>query len=112
LHLIEAKMPSLPPWLSPMLIISPGSSRAAIDPEADVDALLNSYAEERWGYVNRVVQPTTDMMERFESAPTFLRVAAVWLGDKLLGVGESAPAVTRRVSMLDVVYGRSGLLRS
>jgi hypothetical protein len=52
------------------------------------------------------------MMERFESAPTFLRIAAVWFGDKLLGVSDSAPGVTRRVSMLDVVYGRSILLES
>jgi 2-polyprenyl-6-methoxyphenol hydroxylase-like FAD-dependent oxidoreductase len=56
-------------------------ARAATDPGANVDALLDSYAEERRGYVDRVVQPTTDMMERFESAPTFLRIAAVWLGD-------------------------------
>ncbi len=87
-------------------------ARAVTDPGANVDALLDSYADERRGYVNRVVQPTTDAMERFESAPTFLRVAAVWLGDKLLGVGNSAPAVTRRVSMLDVVYDRSDLLKS
>ena len=87
-------------------------ARAVTDPRVNIDALLNSYAEERWGYVDRVVQPTTEMMERFESAATFLRVALVWIGDKLLGVGNSAPAVTRRVSMLDVVYGRSALLDS
>ncbi len=87
-------------------------ARAVTDPEANVDALLDSYAEERLGYVDRVVQPTTDMMERFESAPTFLRIALMWFGDKLLGVGDSAPAVTRRVSMLDVAYGRSALLES
>ncbi len=52
------------------------------------------------------------MMERFESAPTFLRVALMWIGDKLLGVGDSSPAVTRRVSMLDVVYDQSSLLKS
>lgn len=85
---------------------------AVSDQRADVDALLESYAEERWGYVNEVVLPTTDAMERFESGPTFLRVAVVWLGDKLLGAGESAPAVARRVSMLDVVYGRSALIQS
>ena len=87
-------------------------ARAVTDPEANIDTLLDSYAEERRGYVDRVVQPTTDMMERFESAPTFFRVAMVWFGDKLLGVGDSAPAVTRRVSTLDVVYGRSALLQS
>jgi 2-polyprenyl-6-methoxyphenol hydroxylase-like FAD-dependent oxidoreductase len=87
-------------------------ARAVADPGANVDALLDSYAEERWGYVDRVVQPTTDMMERFESAPTFLRVALVWFYDNLLGVGHSAPAVTRRVSMLDVVYDRSAMLKS
>ncbi len=87
-------------------------ARAANDPDADVEALLESYSEERWGYVDRVVLPTTDIMERFESAPTFLREAIVWLGDKLLGVGKSAPGVARRVSMLDVVYGRSALLKA
>ncbi len=85
-------------------------ARAVNDPDANIDALLDGYAEERWGYVDREVQPTTDMMERFESAPTFLRASLVWLGDRLLGVGRSAPAVTRRVSMLDVTYGRSALI--
>ena len=87
-------------------------ARAANDPDANVEALLESYAEERWGYVDREVQTTTDMMERFESAPTFLRASIVWLGDKMLGGGKSAPVVARRVSMLDVVYGRSALLGS
>ncbi len=87
-------------------------ARISSDPGADVEALLNSYAEERWGYVDREVQPTTDMIEHFESAPTFLRASIVWLGDKLLGVGRSAPAVARRVSMLDVAYGPSSLLVS
>ena len=87
-------------------------ARAISDPNANVDALLDSYAQERWGYIDRVVQPTTDMMERFESAPTFLRVSLVWLGDKLLGVSKSAPSVARKVSMLDVEYGRSALLAS
>jgi hypothetical protein len=87
-------------------------ARVCHEPDADVDALLNSYAEERWGYVDREVQPTTDMIERFESGPTFLRASIVWLGDKLLGAGKSAPAVARRVSMLDVAYGRSALLAS
>lgn len=85
-------------------------ARACNDPNADIEALLQSYAEERWDYVNREVQPTTDMMERFESAPTFLRASIVWLGDKLLGIGKSAPSIARRVSMLDVAYGRSALL--
>lgn len=85
---------------------------AVADHRADVDALLDSYAEERWGYVNETVQPTTDVMERFESAPTFFRVALVWFGDKFMGTGESAPAVARRVSMLDVAYGRSALIKS
>ncbi len=87
-------------------------ARAVNDPDANVDALLDSYAEERWGYVDREVQSTTDMAERFESAPTFLRASLVWLGDKLLGVGNSAPIVARRISMLDVVYGRSALSES
>ena len=51
-------------------------------------------------------------MERFETAPTLVRAAVVWLGDRLLGIGKSAPAVARKVSMLDVVYGRSALLAS
>ncbi len=87
-------------------------ARAASGPNANVDALLDSYAEERWGYIDRIVQPTTDVMERFESAPTFLRTSIVWLGDKLLGIGKSAPGVARKVSMLDVAYGRSALLAS
>ena len=87
-------------------------ARASCDPNANVDALLDSYAEERSEYIDRVVQPTTDMMERFESAPTFLRTSIIWVGDKFLGVGKSAPGVARKVSMLDVVYGRSALLRS
>ena len=85
-------------------------ARVASHSSANVEALLDSYAEERRGYIDRVVQPTTDMMERFESAPTFLRMSIVWLGDKLLGVGKSAPGVARKVSMLDVAYGRSALL--
>lgn len=87
-------------------------ARAANDPHADVEALLESYSQERWGYVDREVQPTTDLAERFESAPAFLRVSLVWLGDKFLSVGKSAPGIARRVSMLDVVYRRSALLAS
>ncbi|MGI8772381.1 MAG: FAD-dependent monooxygenase [Acidobacteriaceae bacterium] len=84
---------------------------AATEDEADIDALLDSYAEERRGYVKHQVQPTTNLMERFESAPTFLRERLVWWGDKLFDVGGSAHAITRRVSMLDVTYDRSALLK-
>jgi hypothetical protein len=58
---------------------------------ADVDALLGSGADERWSYVDRELQTKTDMAERLESAPTFLRASMVWLGDKLLGIGKLAP---------------------
>ncbi len=90
----------------------PDKDQTEFWPEADVDALLDSHADERRGYVEHSVQPTTNLMERFESAPTFVRERLVWWGVKLFNVGGSAHAITRRVSMLDVSYGRSALLKS
>lgn len=80
-------------------------------PDADVEALLESYAQERWDYVQQEIQPFTDHAERFETAPTFLREIIVNVGGKLTGMSRSAHAMARRLSMLDVEYRRSTLFQ-
>ncbi len=79
--------------------------------DADVDVLLQSYAQERWSYVDRKIQPFTDRNERFESAPAFLRLPLVRLAGKLPGFDRLGSAMARRLSMLDVKYNESALLR-
>ena len=83
---------------------------AAAHPAADSDALLESYSEERTSLIRRHVQPATDLAERFQTARPHRRVALVRTLDTLFGFGQSAGAMTRRFSMLDVHYEQSQLL--
>jgi 3-(3-hydroxy-phenyl)propionate hydroxylase len=76
---------------------------------ANIEALLTSYDEERRDYINRQIQPFTDLAERFETAPSSWREFIVRVGGKLAGMSRSAHAMTRRLSMLDVEYRRSAL---
>jgi 3-(3-hydroxy-phenyl)propionate hydroxylase len=83
---------------------------AVTDPGADADALLESYSEERTSLIRRLVQPATDLAERFQTARPHRRVAMVRTLDALFDFGESAGTVTRRFAMLDVSYRHSQLL--
>jgi hypothetical protein len=78
---------------------------------ADTEALLESYSEERTSVIDRRVQPVTDLTERFQTARPHRRVALARALDALFGFGQSAGAMTRRSSMLDVRYEQSQLLR-
>ncbi|MGH3914333.1 MAG: FAD-dependent monooxygenase [Pseudonocardiaceae bacterium] len=86
-------------------------SAAATDPTADADALLESYSAERTSLIGRRVQSFTDIAERFQTARPHHRVALVRALNALFGFGQSAGAMTRRFSMLDVSYGKSQLLQ-
>ncbi len=79
-------------------------------PDADTDALLESYSEERTSLIGRRVQPVTDLAERFQTARPHRRVALVRTLDALFGFGHSAGTMTHRFSMLDVPYQQSRLL--
>jgi 2-polyprenyl-6-methoxyphenol hydroxylase-like FAD-dependent oxidoreductase len=83
---------------------------AVTHPGADADALLESYSEERTSLIGRTVQPVTDIAERFQTARPYRRIAVVRALDGLFGFGQSAGALTRKFSMLDVAYRQSRLL--
>ncbi|MDK2768110.1 MAG: FAD-dependent monooxygenase [Sphingomonas sp.] len=84
--------------------------RIVTEDDADVDALLDSYAGERRGYVIEQIQPFTDRAEWFETAPSWLRALLVTVGGRITGADRTAPAMARRLSMLDTRYSRSVLL--
>ena len=83
---------------------------AVTNPDADTEALLESYSEERTSLIVRRVQPMTDIAERFQTARPHRRVALVRALDTLFGFGQSAGTMTRRFSMLEVPYTQSRLL--
>jgi 3-(3-hydroxy-phenyl)propionate hydroxylase len=83
---------------------------AVTNPDADTEALLESYSEERTSLIVRRVQPMTDVAERFQTARPHRRVALVRALDTLFGFGQSAGTMTRRFSMLEVPYTQSRLL--
>ena len=84
---------------------------AVTEPSTDADALLESYSEERTSLISRRVQPVTDLAERFQTARPHRRLALVRTLDMLFGFGQSAGAMTRRFSMLDVPYEQSRILQ-
>lgn len=85
---------------------------AASSQDAEVDALLGSFSDERRGYVLEQIQPFTDRAEMFETAPSWLRALVVNVGGPLTGSNRSAPSMARRLSMLDTHYGSSEILSS
>ena len=82
---------------------------AIVNSEGDAEALLASYDVEQRGSFHDAVVPLTDISEKVQTSPTWVRrmiFANLWLGRKL-GVMEQAAA---QHSMLFIDYGASPLL--
>lgn len=81
------------------------------DQDAQTDTLIQSYAEERRTYIESVIETFTDMAERFQSAPIFIRVFLTRVLGRIFGINKSAPSMARRLAMLEFSYKASPLLR-